>query len=85
MVNPDSERKPDDKERRGSPSGTTYDLLRVLLAGGTAVFALGVIASTVFGQYPFTFVYGILVILFAYLFYRFGRKGPSRAGQDFNL
>ena len=85
MANPDSERKSDDKEGRRSLSGTTHDLLGVLLAGGTAVFALGIIASTIFGQYPFTIVYGVLVVLFAYLFYRFGRRRPSTVGQDFNL
>jgi hypothetical protein len=85
MAIPDSGRKPDDKERRASPSGTTYDLLLVLFTGGTVVFAFGAIASAIEGQYPFTVVYAVLAVLLAYLFYHVGRNRLRPFGQDFNL
>jgi hypothetical protein len=85
MENPGSERKPDDKEGRARPSGTIYDLLRVLLAGGTAVFGLSVIVLAIGGQYSFAVADTIPTLLFAYLLYHFGRTKRRPIGQEFNL
>ena len=85
MANPDSERKLSENEQRPKLNGpTNLDLVLVLLAGGTVVFAIGAIGSAIVGQYPFTTVYAVLDVLFAYLLYHFrNRRRP--VGQDFNL
>ncbi len=84
MADADSERKPDATERGAKTSGTTHDSLRVLIALGAAAFALGVIASAIAGQYPYTVVFAVLVVLFIY-FYRLSRKWTRPIGRDFNL
>jgi uncharacterized membrane protein YfcA len=81
----DSERKPSGKEREERLSGTTYDLVLVLLALGTAGFAFGAIASAIERQYPFTVVYAVLAVVLAYLYYYLRRNGRRSIGQDFYL
>ena len=84
MADAHSELKPDDKERKARLSGTTYDLILFLLTVGTLLFALGVIVSAILRQYPFTVVYAVLAVLFAYL-YRLSRNRRRPVGQDFNI
>lgn len=88
MANPDSERKPDDKERGARVSGTTYDWARVMLSFGTALFAVAAIATAFENQY-FAVVYplilGTLAVLFGCLVFYLGRKKRRPVGQDFNF
>jgi hypothetical protein len=85
MANSDSEREPSDNQRKPKVSGTAYDLGLFLLTVGTLLFALGVIVSAILRQYPFTVVYAVLAVLFAYLLYHFGRKRRRPIGLDFNI
>jgi len=86
MANPDSERKPSDEERGRRIVGTTHDLVLFLLAIGTMLFAIGVVASAVERAfYPFTIIYAVLAFLFAYLLYHLSRNWRRPIDQDFNI
>jgi hypothetical protein len=85
MANPDSGRKPSGSEQKAGLSGTTYDLVLVILALGTAGFAFGSLVSAIEEQYPFTAVYAVLATLFALLYYHLRRNRRRPLGQDFYL
>ena len=88
MANPDSERKPDDKKSRLRVSGTTYDMVLILLAGVMAAFAVTDVTLVGEGYFePIPVVgFAAVAILFAYLFYRLSKNRPPRpVGQDFNF
>jgi len=85
MANPDSGRKPDEKERKGRLGETNYDLLRVLLAFGTAVFAFSIIVLAVDGQYPFAVADIVPTVLLGYLLYRSGRNRRRPNDQGFPI
>jgi len=86
MANPDSGGKPNDEERGRRINRTTHDLVLFLLAIGTILFAIGTVASAVEGAfYPFTIIYAVLAVLFAYLLYHFSKNWRRPIDQDFNI
>jgi membrane protein implicated in regulation of membrane protease activity len=85
MTNPNPE--PDSRGNEKRLTGTTYDLLLILLTLAiVGLIFLDVGTALAAGEYFYVMVISVvLTILLTYLLYRFGKKRRKPTGYDFNL
>ena len=85
MVDQDSEREPGGSTRGPTVGETTRDFLYLLLSVGSALLGLGSVLSALEGLYSVAVTDGVVAVLLAYLYYRFGRNRRKGAIHNLNL